>query len=214
MLVINVMMMNMVKLAEIMHQVPLLLDEKVSLSSVVYPKEPKMENNVVTWLGEFQIPDEWREDKVKEERVDSEDMVQGESGREWEDLEENGRELEEVESKGVCPSCFKRVGENVKRHLRENCRMKKENMKECVICEASIFKSRYQEHLEGRKDKHSGKMIIMGCREKGKNSEKVVCRKCGLSVNKTWIRRHESKFHKISIKNCFVKLVKCKIPPK
>ena len=96
-----------------------------------------MEEEGVTWLGEMKIPEVWGQDYIKGETVEIE--VKEEM------LQTKGRE-EDDNTKGVCPSCFKKVG-NVRRHERENCRSKKDKMTVCNFCSSAIFKSRYKEHL-------------------------------------------------------------------
>ena len=96
---------------------------------------------------------------------------------------------------GQCPHCSKTVG-NLRRHIRENCRLAGYNKEECPSCKMMVGKYRLKEHMHGRIDK-TGKTVILGCLEKTKREDdkvgKLVCKVCGLSVIN--LKRHMSDMH-------------------
>ena len=96
-----------------------------------------------------------------------------------------------------CPHCFKIVG-NVKRHIKETCRLASNNKVECHSCKMMVGKYRLKEHLHGRTAKKTGQKTILGCLEKKKRQDdavanKVICKVCGLSI--VHITRHMNEMH-------------------
>ena len=115
------------------------------------------------------------------------------------DFDSDSKKDLKLERWSHCPQCFKKVG-NLKRHMRENCRGTKEKLTDCQFCGAKIFKSRLAEHQDGRKDRVSGEVKVVGCKEKqsrgeGIGKEKTVCRVCGKLLEKDYVRRHMKRFH-------------------
>ena len=71
---------------------------------------------------------------------------------------------EKRDMQSECPLCSRRVLD-LTRHLREDCREKKENLMECPHCKNMIPKARFKEHVVGRKSKLTGETLRKGCTE-------------------------------------------------
>ena len=138
-------------------------------------------------------PDKAKGDSQKQVTVGSQDRDQGPISAK----SDNTITLQTSDS-NACPHCFKTVGD-LKRHIRGNCRAKKENLTDCELCGAKILVHCLNEHQNGRTDKVTGKKIFDGCREKQARGakEKTICKVCGKSVGREYINRHMKKQHEV-----------------
>ena len=111
------------------------------------------------------------------------------------------------EQKTECKFCD-RMFLDVARHLREgDCRGQKNNLRECVHCKNMVPKSRYKEHVHGRKSKVTGETTRKGCAEKHavpvshedkekKLASKARCTECLKWMDERYLPKHMRKYHK------------------
>ena len=64
--------------------------------------------------------------------------------------------------KEPCPDCGRLVSD-MKRHQSENCRGNSKNLVECTQCKMSVLKRSLPEHLKGRFEKKTGKVLTQPC---------------------------------------------------
>ena len=95
--------------------------------------------------------------------------------------------------KQVCPHCERTVS-NIKKHFSENCRQNPNNLIECPRCKMMVIKRSLREHLDGRLDKRSGRVLTKPCQ--GEDSKKVKCPTCGIMVMN--LKRHIRERHQSS----------------
>ena len=92
--------------------------------------------------------------------------------------------------KQACPDCDKQVS-NLKRHQTENCRANPKNLVECK-CKMMVLKRSMPEHLKGRFEKKTGRVLTQPCQ--GDQSKKLKCPTCGIIVKD--LIRHTRERHR------------------
>ena len=110
--------------------------------------------------------------------------------------------------RSTCPHCNSSVAD-LGRHVREDCRMRPENLVECPHCFAKIPRLRLKEHVNGRVNKVTGVVTKKGCIDKQKErvtsdgkeknvAPKTRCDECGKNVTQKYLPEHKRLFHKES----------------